>query len=76
MATPANPRQVAFGLADDGVHVEVWHDCIRVRALATLPLGGNGWTVTQYEPLTITPSILCRACQLHGWITDGQWWTA
>lgn len=76
MATPANPRNVEFALADDGEHVEVWHDCARHRALAVLPLGDKGWTVESKEPLTVRPSILCHECQLHGWITDGQWWRA
>lgn len=31
------------------------------------------WTVVSFEPLTITPSILCRICGHHGWITDGRW---
>lgn len=31
------------------------------------------WNVVQREPLTLTPSILCRACQNHGFITDGRW---
>lgn len=78
MATTANPRNVEFRLAEDGEHVEVWHDCDAHfgRAQATLPLGANGWTVQQREPLTVTPSILCHGCQLHGWITDGRWWSA
>lgn len=76
MATPANPRNTTFSVIDDGEHVEVWHDCTRVRAQAILPIGGNGWTVEQREPLTVRPSILCHTCQLHGWITEGQWWDA
>jgi hypothetical protein len=31
------------------------------------------WDVVSREPLTLTPSILCRACQNHGYITNGQW---
>lgn len=74
--TPANPKNVEFALAEDGEHVEMTHDCIRTRALAILPLGSNGWTVQQRTPLTVKPSILCHTCQLHGWITNGQWWNA
>lgn len=80
MATPANPRQVTFSLSEDGEHVEVWHNCLPERhadrAYAMLPLGANGWTVEQREPLTVRPSILCHECQCHGWITEGQWWEA
>lgn len=33
----------------------------------------QGWDVVQREPLTLTPSILCRSCGSHGHITNGQW---
>lgn len=33
----------------------------------------QAWDVVQREPLTITPSMLCRACKDHGFITNGQW---
>jgi hypothetical protein len=29
--------------------------------------------VTQLDPVTITPSILCPDCGLHGFVTDGTW---
>lgn len=31
------------------------------------------WEVQQWEPLTITPSVLCRTCGCHGWIREGRW---
>ena len=31
------------------------------------------WQVVSLDPLTITPSVLCRACGDHGFITDGRW---
>ena len=31
------------------------------------------WTVTTWEPLTITPSLACRTCGDHGWIQAGKW---
>lgn len=31
------------------------------------------WTVESWEPLTLSPSILCRACGHHGFIQDGRW---
>lgn len=34
---------------------------------------GPFWTLVSLEPLTITPSLLCRLCGDHGFITDGQW---
>lgn len=34
---------------------------------------GDGWTVEQDEPLTLSPSLLCRECQHHGYVTQGRW---
>ncbi len=31
------------------------------------------WTVEQWEPLTLSPSLLCSACGHHGFITEGRW---
>lgn len=31
------------------------------------------WTLVSLEPLTITPSLLCRTCGDHGFITSGRW---
>jgi hypothetical protein len=31
------------------------------------------WQVESWEPLTISPSLLCRICGHHGWIREGRW---
>jgi hypothetical protein len=31
------------------------------------------WTLVQKEPLTLAPSLLCRACGHHGFIQEGRW---
>lgn len=31
------------------------------------------WDVISLDPLTLSPSILCRACGDHGFITNGKW---
>lgn len=31
------------------------------------------WTVESWEPLTLSPSLLCTACKHHGWIRAGRW---
>ena len=31
------------------------------------------WTIVSEEPLTVSPSILCLACNTHGFFTDGVW---
>lgn len=36
-------------------------------------LPGPFWTVVQWDPLTLEPSLLCRFCGNHGFIRDGRW---
>ncbi len=31
------------------------------------------WTVESPEPLTLSPSILCRTCGDHGFVRGGKW---
>lgn len=31
------------------------------------------WTVESFEPLTLSPSLLCRLCGDHGFVRQGQW---
>jgi hypothetical protein len=31
------------------------------------------WTVESMEPLTLSPSLLCRLCGDHGFIKQGKW---
>lgn len=31
------------------------------------------WELDQESPLTMSPSILCRACKAHGYIRQSQW---
>lgn len=53
------------------------HECNGVRSPAYIPLDPEApeprWTVTNPEPLSLSPSILCRACGLHGFVTAGRW---
>src|SRR5215472_13312006 len=34
--------------------------------------GRGRWQVVSFDPLTLTPSVLCK-CGDHGFITNGQW---
>lgn len=58
--------------------VGIEHVCHRQRDGLTiinaprLQLDG-GHTIVSREPLTITPSVGCSDCGLHGFITDGRW---
>jgi hypothetical protein len=31
------------------------------------------WQVNSWEPLTLSPSLLCRECGDHGFIREGKW---
>ena len=31
------------------------------------------WKVIQPDPLTLSPSILCRVCGDHGFVQNGKW---
>jgi hypothetical protein len=31
------------------------------------------WDVKSWEPLTLSPSVLCSICGDHGWIRGGLW---
>lgn len=33
---------------------------------------GTTWDVASWEPLTLSPSLLC-SCGSHGWVRDGRW---
>jgi hypothetical protein len=37
------------------------------------PLLRPCWDVVSESPLTLAPSLLCRACGHHGFIRDGKW---
>lgn len=41
-----------------------------------IPVHGRndrGWRVESLEPLTVSPSLLCRVCGHHGFIRAGKW---
>jgi hypothetical protein len=76
---------VRVRLVDYGEHgvekdidVEYWHPCSGQRAadgeLASwVPCKPGHWTLVSREPLTLSPSLLCRLCGHHGFIRDGKW---
>lgn len=44
------------------------------RAWAQTFEGGIAtWKVEADEPITLSPSLLCRACGDHGFVRNGQW---
>lgn len=62
---------------DSDRHITWWHSCSGHPGFDEVPCGipirDGGWTVTCWEPLTVTPSLLCRDCGTHGFITAGAW---
>jgi len=40
--------------------------------VAAFPAGPH-WHLERLEPITISPSVKCRACGKHGWIQGGKW---
>jgi hypothetical protein len=53
--------------------VMYWHepcgeDCVPVK-----PCWKHGWDVLSLEPLTLSPSLLCKVCGKHGFIQEGKW---
>ena len=38
-----------------------------------VPREQGRWQVQSWDPMTLTPSILCRGCGDHGFIRNGKW---
>jgi hypothetical protein len=49
------------------------HITLDVPAMAALWPTVERWTVEAWEPLTLSPSLLCRSCGDHGFIRAGAW---
>ncbi len=80
--TPAGYNRVADHGRVQSVHypdgtIRIRHECTRPRDGLTLivapALTIPGHVVLSHDPVTITPSILCDDCGLHGFLTDGVW---
>lgn len=62
--------------------IAIEHVCTRPRDGMTLRIAPfltadkpnqRGHQLLSEDPLTVTPSVLCADCGLHGFITDGVW---
>jgi Family of unknown function (DUF6527) len=63
---------------DGALHgIAYQHPCIagglREAFIPLNPPFKTGWDLVSVSPLTITPSLLCRACGHHGFLTEGKW---
>ena len=60
-------------LKPDGSQCDGWI-AFSDRAWAREFSGGIAtWVVEQEQPLTLSPSILCRVCGDHGFVRQGRW---
>lgn len=59
--------------APDGVECTsaIHFDIPEVRAVFTED--AHRWAVESWEPLTVSPSLLCMRCGDHGFIRRGKW---
>lgn len=61
----------------DPTTVRVEHPCPsgngKARVIAPALQIGRGHTITHSDPVTVTPSVMCPDCGLHGHITNGVW---
>ena len=48
----------------------IYFDVPGVDAITT---EAHRWQVQSLDPLTVSPSLLCRRCGDHGWVTNGAW---
>ncbi len=37
------------------------------------PAWEDGWDLISEDPLTVSPSLLCKVCGHHGFIQQGRW---
>lgn len=60
--------------------IRIRHECTRPRDGRTLIVAPalqlaipNGHRIVTRDPLTVSPSIACGDCGLHGFIREGRW---
>lgn len=62
---------------DSDRHITWWHACAGHPGFDEVPCGipirASGWSVSSWDPLTVTPSLRCLGCGTHGFITNGRW---
>lgn len=80
-----SPQVAEAGGPVIGYHV--WHPCrdgkmqpggvfLDIPELPEWLSGHITWQLISREPLHIEPSVLCRACNDHGFIRGGRWMPA
>lgn len=69
-------RELALLFYGDGT-VRILHECRLIGedqlvCAPALQLTG-GHRIEQLDPVTVSPSILCPDCDLHGFVRAGRW---
>ena len=75
-----NPQYINVpDISPIGAVIDTGNDC-RSGIMFDLPgvrevIGPNRpvWQVISWEPLTLSPSLLCQLCGDHGFIREGKW---
>lgn len=52
---------------------KIHEDCRGTVPFSNFPDDRAKWQVVSQDPLTLSPSILRKPCDLHGWIQNGEW---
>lgn len=61
-----HPRPNGAGECEAAIHFDL------PELRAHVPTRGR-WQVQAWDPLTLSPSLLCTACGDHGFIREGKW---
>lgn len=76
---------ISFSVDMDGHECGLleWHDCTHDFCAGGITFDNDAghrvhpqgpfWTLESREPLTLSPSILCRTCHRHGYIRESRW---
>lgn len=73
--TTAEVQEIDPMLAGKLAGLDYWHPCRDGKeACGFIPLDeARGWKLESLDPLTVSPSLLCRACGHHGYVRLGAW---
>jgi hypothetical protein len=72
---PANRARYGFPLPNDKRNGGECRSAIHfdIPTLREWFVEDHFWQVQSWEPLTVSPSLLCTACGDHGFIREGRW---
>lgn len=71
-----NSDGTVYGFIETHPRPDNGQPCEGGIALRTAEVKHPSWVVESVDPITLSPSILCKGCGTHGFVTDGKWVTA